>query len=1052
MLRFGSGSNQIDVTIVDNVIDRLQVNTTYNLGTTAIAGGANVNLTGSDSTTDAVPITGSGNTTVSRLDGGGIQISSSGGPGGALSEWNPTAAYAIGTTFFTTDQPASRYPSASTHNKIYRVVTAILADSARVDFDDIVGSLELIGDGTGTPGSTIDVNGVTQTNPDFLNSTANRGIAWTAIGNNITGVAGADSTKQDNLSTSQLNVVNANPFDNDDVARLAAIQPFALDTTTQISDAKIPSDIARDNELINDLQINNTILEAFSSASSSTPVASVSLGSIGAPVEYVFDTITARDSGLQSNGVQLTGYPERVIYATVTNDSVTDAPRTTTTFWVLIDRPSSGATTADADWSRLGTPGVEVSSVIGCVYDPDDDLADQNGFVPVQLGTEDTTEGISEATADTLYYQIVNNLSEINTGSDEEIATKRTAAQTNLDVPPSEEIVQVNARLQAEIENNDPFRNVPHEDGYTYTADSVLTGNGIFTTTGDFYNSLGLFLEFTGTTTSVPEGSVFYIFNNGDASGGVPDLVIRRNSISGTALNNAVRLSFNVVSGFSFLEQFLAQPDFPGSSTRDLDISASGAQLTFGTFYTRDSRTQASYLERTTTGEEQFAHANTTVSSTDTNDELSTALAVYNYGQTILGETTSGYSDVGGFAVENLGSVSVASSGNTNLWPTGTSGVFGMSGIPYSAPNFTNETGGLFLVSGDSVIDVDITVVSTSTSVTNQGVTITAGVGPTDLWSGTVETPSSGKYTVRLTKINGQEFGWANSVNVAMAIDTSNSFAGNVHIDAVRWSLDGSGFTRIAGGVSSSSGDGPFSGFTFTNSGDATNSVPKWASGTTLTWSPDNTGGGSGDVSSVTGGNGLTNRGGNTDGAVILDIDNPYTPPSGIQRITTNLPSILTPLPNSTTATYWIIIDTLTGLSENIAVMLHGFDVQGLLKPSSPTDNRNTHLGVGENYFTFTLNTNQVTGWNNNVIAATPSSDLFEVVQANNRSNVLASTHDDFQYTLGGARSVEHHFISPDGTQTGSITFDNNGDFRFDSTGTGNVITTDSVNDPTPEN
>ena len=60
--------------------------------------------------------------------------------------------------------------------------------------------------GTGGGSSTIEVNGVTQTNPDFQDSTANRGVAWTAIAGNVQAIAGADNTKQDNLSTAQLNV------------------------------------------------------------------------------------------------------------------------------------------------------------------------------------------------------------------------------------------------------------------------------------------------------------------------------------------------------------------------------------------------------------------------------------------------------------------------------------------------------------------------------------------------------------------------------------------------------------------------------------------------------------------------------------------------------------------------------------------------------------------------------------------------------------------------------------------------------------------------------
>ena len=383
-------------------------------------------------------------------------------------------------------------------------------------------------------GQDISVNNVAQTDPDFRDSTANRGVAWVAVGNNVTGVAGADNTKQDNLSTAQLNVVNANPFTTAEQSRLANVQPFALDNNTDIPEAQVPDSIARDNELINNLEINNTVLEAFTPSSPTTPVASVSLGSIGAPIEYVFDTIADRDRGFQSNDVQLTAYPERVVYATVTNDSVTDAPRTTTTFWVLIDRPTSGATTVDADWSRLGTPGVEVSSVIGCVWDPDDPEADPaTGLVPVQLGTEDTTEGISQATADTLYYQQVNNLSEINSGTDSEIATKQAAAIANLGAATDVEVQNVVARLEYEIENVDPFTDLQHATDYSYRTDATiaglpaantLTGNIRLNTNEDFQNVLGLFFQFDAAVTDVPEPGIYYIFEDGDAADGdVPD-------------------------------------------------------------------------------------------------------------------------------------------------------------------------------------------------------------------------------------------------------------------------------------------------------------------------------------------------------------------------------------------------------------------------------------------------------------------------------------------------------------------------------------------------
>ena len=267
---------------------------------------------------------------------------------------------------------------------------------------------------------------------------------------------------QETLTTAQENVVNANPFTTADQTRLNSVQQFALDTTTQISDAKIPADIARDNELINDLQINNAVLQAFTSASPSSPVASVSLGDIGAPIEYVFDNIADRNRGFQSNDVQITDYPARVIYATVVSDTVTVPGATSTTFWTLLDRPASGATTANDDWTELGAPGVQISSVIGCVYDPDDTSGlgpDAQGFVQVQLGTEDTTEGITRGTADTLYFQRDNNLNEISTtGTDVTIANNQHAARASLRAASEDEI----AALHNDIDNLDPLNDIPH--------------------------------------------------------------------------------------------------------------------------------------------------------------------------------------------------------------------------------------------------------------------------------------------------------------------------------------------------------------------------------------------------------------------------------------------------------------------------------------------------------------------------------------------------------------------------------------------------------------
>ena len=174
-----------------------------------------------------------------------------------------------------------------------------------------------------------------------------------------------------------------------------------------------------------------------------------------------------------------------------------------------------------------------------------------------------------------------------------------------------------------------------------------------------------------------------------------------------------------------------------------------------------------------------------------------------------------------------------------------------------------------------------------------------------------------------------------------------------------------------------------------------------------------------GDVSSVTGGNGLTNRSGNTTGAVILDIDNPYTPPTGIQRITTSLPQHSYRVVNSATETYWIVIETDTAVQSDITVVLHGESVANLNK----SDASNLHLGTGENLFTFTLGTNQRTSWNANTHSTTPGVAGFEIRDG---STVIEHIHDQNQFFVGRGEVKEvAHFLSPDRTQTGTISIDN---------------------------
>jgi hypothetical protein len=77
-IKFANGTN-VTVTRTDAdtiTIASTDTNTTYTVDATATTGGANLNLTGSDSSTDSVAYVGSGATTVTRTDANTITISS----------------------------------------------------------------------------------------------------------------------------------------------------------------------------------------------------------------------------------------------------------------------------------------------------------------------------------------------------------------------------------------------------------------------------------------------------------------------------------------------------------------------------------------------------------------------------------------------------------------------------------------------------------------------------------------------------------------------------------------------------------------------------------------------------------------------------------------------------------------------------------------------------------------------------------------------------------------------------------------------------------------
>ena len=154
---------------------------------------------------------------------------------------------------------------------------------------------------------------------------------------------------------------------------------------------------------------------------------------------------------------------------------------------------------------------------------------------------------------------------------------------------------------------------------------------------------------------------------------------------------------------------------------------------------------------------------------------------------------------------------------------------------------------------------------------------------------------------------------------------------------------------------------------------------------------------------------------------------------TGIQRITTNLPHHSYRLPVDTTRQYWVLIDTNTPVAENISIHLRGQNVLTIEKPGAP----NLHLGEGDNLFLITLSTNEINGWNTNAASATPNTDGFEI--RDNAGNRLESIHDENQFFTGRGEIKEvAHFRSPNGTQTGTINFNDDGAFEF-SDGSGGV-------------
>ena len=165
VLRFGSTPNNVDVTIVDDVADRLQTNTTYDLSAegSSTTNAADIRLTGSDSSTDNVTLVGDGGTIVER-SGNTITISGGGGP----------APHAQLVPEFSLDQTTIQLPVLGTQT-ITATATATINDAAA---GDVVTAVEIT-----SAHATLNNGNITIRNPNPLTDTST--FTWT-FGSSVT--------------------------------------------------------------------------------------------------------------------------------------------------------------------------------------------------------------------------------------------------------------------------------------------------------------------------------------------------------------------------------------------------------------------------------------------------------------------------------------------------------------------------------------------------------------------------------------------------------------------------------------------------------------------------------------------------------------------------------------------------------------------------------------------------------------------------------------------------------------------------------------------------
>ena len=426
--------------------------------------------------------------------------------------------------------------------------------------------------------------------------------------------------------------------------------------------------------------------------------------------------------------------------------------------------------------------------------------------------------------------------------------------------------------------------------------------------------------------------------------------------------------------------------------------------------------------------------------------------------------------------MENLGIDSLTDGRQFNTWPA-TSTVQGDTGWDYSVDSngnvaLTNNTGSAVNIE-NARLDVDITVVIPPAA-NNQGIEVRLTSLLNNIFNVTqfeiVSSVTPTSMTLSLTDLTreGTVTELANGVDWDLSIQSTGSVSGSssddetytVRIDAVRISFTQDEFVRTATSTTlvwaeDEDSFTPFEGFHFNQFSQFPLGTQQFLTSTSsgeMSWDGvdytiDSRGlpGGTladrpfasmyylqtADGNNQPGFYTITNPSGEVAGGsgnaltYLGALGGGTTTPTGIQRITTNLPHHSYRLVHDTRQ-YWVYINTDTAVGNDISIHLRGQEVDTIDKVGAD----NLHLGVGDNLFLITLSTTEITNWNTNAISTTPDTQGFEIQDSSGTR--IEGIHDQNQFFTGRGEVKETaHFISPDRTQTGTITLNNDGQFVF---------------------